>query len=151
MPRLPPEAANGARRTVYGTESGALLAFQPASPPAQVACRFNRLTPSRRRRHDWSLGVFSRRLRLGVKRKGRMAIKSTDPKAGRVYVQCLTTAVAENWELLSFSTSQFGVRRIVVVAGAPTAGWSVRVWAFAQIPKVSRLRLQENWELLYER
>ncbi len=24
----------------------------------------------------------------------------------------------------------------------------VRVWAFAQVPKVSRLRLQDNWELL---
>ncbi len=49
---------------------------------------------------------------------------------------------------LSFSTFQFGVRQLIVVAGAPTAGWSVRVRAFAQVPKVSRLRLRENWELL---
>ena len=50
--------------------------------------------------------------------------------------------------IVSFGTCQFGVRRLVVAAGAPTAGWSVRVWAFTQLPKVSRLRLRENWRLL---
>ncbi len=28
----------------------------------------------------------------------------------------------------SLSSCQFGVRRLIAVAGAPTAGWSVRVW-----------------------
>ncbi len=40
------------------------------------------------------------------------------------------------------------VAKLVVLARAPTAGWSVRVWAFAQVPEVSRLRLRENWKLL---
>ena len=47
-----------------------------------------------------------------------------------------------------FSTSRFGVRRLVVGAGLVLLAGLVRVRALAQVPEVSRLRLQGNCELL---